>query len=393
VRLPNLLATIDSARDVGQYTSSTIGADGLPIIAYYDVTNERLKVAHCTDLACTGRTVSTLDDRGRVGQYASVAIGTDGLPLISYYDATNQSLKVAHCDDRACSNALISTLDQARGGRFGAITIGSDGLGLIAYFSEPPAAAAVAHCRDQACSKASITILPRPNYWDGIDQTMAVAVGIDGLPLIAFSMYHITIDGTEMRDWVAHCSDVACSAVSLRSFDQWVRGPRAIGESQPLSLAIGPDGMGLIAYSRGGGGGVGGHSTLHVAHCALPDCSTWDLTQIKPGFRESYPYDTGLYPSISVRPGGLPSISFYDYGGPNPRLQLASCLDPLCDSGGPFTRPGISTLDVGADVGQFGSMTVGVDGLPFISYYDATNGHLKVLHCGSPQCISYQRQR
>ena len=50
----------------------------------------------------TGFAFTTLDGSGNVGQYSSVTIGTDGLALISYYDATNADLKVAHCSNLFC---------------------------------------------------------------------------------------------------------------------------------------------------------------------------------------------------------------------------------------------------------------------------------------------------
>jgi len=80
----------------------TIGTDGLGLISYYDATNGDLKVAHCSNSACTAATLTTVDRAGNVGQYSSVTIGTDGLGLISYYDATNGDLKVAHCSDLFC---------------------------------------------------------------------------------------------------------------------------------------------------------------------------------------------------------------------------------------------------------------------------------------------------
>jgi hypothetical protein len=46
------LTTLDGPVNVGQYTSVTIGADGLGLISYYDATNGNLKVAHCSDLFC-----------------------------------------------------------------------------------------------------------------------------------------------------------------------------------------------------------------------------------------------------------------------------------------------------------------------------------------------------
>jgi hypothetical protein len=102
----NANATLDSAGDVGLYTSVTIGTDGLGLISYYDATNGDLKVAHCNNLACTSATVNTPDSAGDVGLYTSVTIGFHGLPLISYYDATNGDLKAAHCSDLACTSAI-----------------------------------------------------------------------------------------------------------------------------------------------------------------------------------------------------------------------------------------------------------------------------------------------
>ena len=90
------LATLDSTGNVGQSTSITIGADGYPVISYYDYTNGDLKVAKCLNPACTGTpTTTTLDSTGNVGQYTSITIGADANPVISYYNYTNADLKVA----------------------------------------------------------------------------------------------------------------------------------------------------------------------------------------------------------------------------------------------------------------------------------------------------------
>ena len=96
------LTAVDRGGDVGQYSSVTIGTDGLGLISYYDATSGDLKVAHCSNSACAVATLTTVDRGGDVGQYSSVTIGTDGLALISYYDATNGDLKVAHCSDLFC---------------------------------------------------------------------------------------------------------------------------------------------------------------------------------------------------------------------------------------------------------------------------------------------------
>ncbi len=59
------------------------------------------------------------------------------------------------------------------------------------------------------------------------------------------------------------------------------------------------------------------------------------------------------------------------------------------------SRPGqtITTLDSGGDVGQHTSVTIGTDDLPLISYWDITNGDLKVAHCANVFCTPYFRRR
>ena len=144
------LSTLDSAGTVGQYTSVTVGSDGLGLISYQDdFSNFDLKVAHCDNVACTSATTSTLDGAGDVGEWTSITVGADGLGLISYVDSVNLDLKVAHCDNVACTSATITTVDSADGvGQYTSMAIGADGLGLISYFDSSNTALKVAHCAD-----------------------------------------------------------------------------------------------------------------------------------------------------------------------------------------------------------------------------------------------------
>jgi hypothetical protein len=131
----NTRSTVDSAGVVGQHTSITIGTDGLPFISYYDSTNSDLKVAKCGNAACSsGNTLSTVDSTGIVGQYTSVTIGADGFPVISYYDGTNGNLKIAKCGNAACSSGNTLSTVPSTGvvvGQYTSITIGTDGFPVI----------------------------------------------------------------------------------------------------------------------------------------------------------------------------------------------------------------------------------------------------------------------
>jgi hypothetical protein len=60
---------------------------------------------------------------------------------------------------------------------------------------------------------------------------------------------------------------------------------------------------------------------------------------------------------------------------------VAHCSNTAC------TSASITTLDIAGDVGQYTSITTGADGLGLISYYDTTNGNLKVAHCANYLCI------
>jgi hypothetical protein len=94
---------LDSAGQVGAGGSLAIGVDGLELISYLDWTNSDLRMAHCSDIACTTATTTTLDNAGTGYAYGtSLVIGVDGLGLISYYESISDDLRVAHCADRFC---------------------------------------------------------------------------------------------------------------------------------------------------------------------------------------------------------------------------------------------------------------------------------------------------
>jgi hypothetical protein len=96
------ITVLDIPGNQGGGTSLAIGADGLGFISYSDATAGNLKVAHCANLACTSAVLTTVDDGGTlfVGQYTSTAIGPDGLPIIAY---NADGLRVAHCNNAFCS--------------------------------------------------------------------------------------------------------------------------------------------------------------------------------------------------------------------------------------------------------------------------------------------------
>ena len=91
------------------------------------------------------------------------------------------------------------------------------------------------------------------------------------------------------------------------------------------------------------------------------------------------------YASVTIGVDGLGLISYYD--AINESLKVAHCNDVPCSS------VSLNTLDSAGDVGLYTSVTLGVDGLALISYYDDFNDALKVAHCSNPFCVAFFRRR
>jgi predicted regulator of Ras-like GTPase activity (Roadblock/LC7/MglB family) len=252
------ITTLDSAGIVGQYTSIAIGADGLPIVSYYDVTNGRLRTAKCSNAACTASVNRTVDAAADVGQYTSIAIGTDGFPVIAYHDVTNRDLKVAKCLNAVCTAGVtITTVDSAGDvGRYASLAIGTDGFPVIGYYDSTNSDLKVAKCVNAACTGSStITIVDSTG---SVGFYASMAIGTDGLPVISY------VQGTVTNATVraAKCANAACTGSAtispVASFDSSV-------DIVGTSIAIGAEGFPVISFGDLGSG-------LRVAKCTNTAC-------------------------------------------------------------------------------------------------------------------------
>jgi hypothetical protein len=368
-------ATVDDpANAVGQYTSMTIGADGLPVISYRDYPAAALKVAHCSNASCSATdSITTVDDPAVNNQWVgqtSITIGADGLPVISYNDFAAGALKVAHCGDASCSagNTISTVDDPANGvGQYSSITIGADGLPVISYRDTTATALKVAHCGNASCSASNtISTVDDPPV-NTVGFYTSITIGADGLPVISYG------DSTALSLKVAHCSNASCSATdSITTVDD-----PANNVCNFSSITIGADGLPVISYLDNTAG------ALKVAHCSNALCSATDsITTVDD------PANTvGLWTSITIGADGLPVISYFDDTAD--ALKVAHCGNASCSAGNTIT----TVDDPANNVGQCTSMTIGADGLAVISYFDDTADALKVAHCSNRFCVPYHRPR
>jgi hypothetical protein len=139
---------VDTSGDVGQHTSVAIDQDTGEIwVSYYDVTNQDLRVA-----LYMGRNgncgpddswrCQTVDSAGDVGKYSSIAVWEDKL-MVAYYDASNANLKLARSKDPLYWVWDIVTLDTALGdtpstGLYTSAKYSDTGQEFIAYYFDNP---------------------------------------------------------------------------------------------------------------------------------------------------------------------------------------------------------------------------------------------------------------
>ena len=191
----------------------------------------------------------------------------------------------------------------------------------------------------------------------------SIAIGQDGLPVIGYQ------DADAGTVKLAKCINVACSGASVINT---VDDPPTNYVGSYTAMAIGGDGFPVMSYRDSTAG------ALKVAKCVSANCSGATIVTTAddpPGTTSGY------YTSIAIGQDGFPVISYYDQA--NQSLRVAKCVNSACTGASNLT-----TVDdqITNWVGQHTSIAIGNDGLPVISYQDATAGALKVAKCPKPTC-------
>ncbi|MEK7784326.1 MAG: hypothetical protein AAB658_02720, partial [Chloroflexota bacterium] len=290
----------------------------------------------------------------------SLELDSLGNPVISYYDFNNNALKLAHCGDATCTSGnSIVTLDS---GFYSSLALDSLGNPVISYDGGNTREFKLAHCGNADCSSGNSIVTMVSNGQFGTFTTYtSLALDSLGNPVIA---YHEIVNG-DLK--LAHCGDATCSSNnSIVTVDNG--GSDLVGRF--TSLVLDSVSNPVISYYDSTNG------DLKLVHCGDATCSNNNSIVTVDSLG-----DVGWYTSLALDGAGNPVISYTD--ATNGDLKLAHCGDANCSSGNSLV-----TVDSNGSVGRFTSLALDSLGNPVISHWDASNGDLKLAHCGDANCSS-----
>ena len=369
--IPTITAP-DTVGVVGEYTSLVLDAAGNPVVSYFDATNSDLKLLHCNDLDCAGgdESITAPDTAGSVGSHTSLVLDASGNPVISYNDATNSRLKLLHCNDPNCVGDDESiTAPDGVASLWTSLELDASGNPVVSYYDATNAQLKLLHCNDPNCAGGDESITT-PDPGSGGSYTSLVLDG-SGNPVVS---YHSNAAG---RLALLHCNDPDCVGG-----DESITFPSPFGAGFNSALVLDSAGNPVISHVNEAFTSL---PVLVVVHCNDPNCAGDDESVSDPNdFTEVFVFSPT---SIVLDIAGNPAIVYYETGDNSVLpaggdLKLVHCNDPNCLGGDDSNVTVSETLGAGL----YPSLVLNAGGDPIVSYFDSMNGHLKLLHCGDPNC-------
>ncbi len=165
---------------------------------------------------------------------------------------------------------------------------------------------------------------------------------------------------------LSHCNDANCAGGD----ESIVAVDRTGNVGRTTSLMLDAAGNPVISYFDDTNGDP------KLAHCNDANCAGGDESIValdRAGV-------VGWFTSLVLDAAGNPVVSYFDVT--NGDLKVAHCNDADCAGG----DESIVAVDRAGTVGMYTSLELDAAGSPVVSYFDVTNGDLKVAHCNDANC-------
>ncbi|MEX2375485.1 MAG: hypothetical protein WD942_07875, partial [Dehalococcoidia bacterium] len=215
----------------------------------------------------------TVIDRGEASWDIAATLDR-GLPVISYVDASDFTLRVVVCGNALCDTTqaantytTVTSIGEGGQGHRSAVAIGVDGRPVIAFRDGTRRALHVAYCGDTRCSDGGAITISEvdPGVNADVSETDAgshpsIAIGADGRPIIAYQ------DRARGALKIAHCEDVACTSATIAVLDRGASGDGP-GVGSETAILIGPDGLPIVAFRDAD------EYALKLARCSDEHCT------------------------------------------------------------------------------------------------------------------------
>ncbi len=344
-----------------------INPDGLPMILSYS--GDQINAVVCHDIQCNQATSSSYIPIPGAA-YAlgiSMAFGVDALAAFTIWDSVSGTAFLGHCNDPYCTTVVMTPLTGwvfPPGQVNMDLTMTIDGLPMIAAIEFITGNLFALHCLDPLCGG----IAPAAPFTTAVG-TPSITIMGDGFPMLAYVDFATGSLGTIV------CTDGFCMGGAVVAVHGTVTTV-----AEPVA-ATAADGFGMIAYIDTS------VPSVRYAKCTSASCGTLTTNHI---WGVTLPAQMPR-PSIVNGADGLPLIGFYDDttipGSPpiNPGFYAAHCGNLLCSS------TTTNQLAQGPLDGLRSALTIGTDGMPFVTYDLSATTTVMAMHCSNAFCVPFWR--
>ena len=253
--------TLQPGPGMGQTSVALAFSSGRALAVFRDAPQSDLRSAQCTSVACT-TILRRIASNGIVAFSPDVAVRPDGRAVAIW--TRLRAPRIALCNDTLCSNPIIRNPGAANSdGSRPSIAVRPDGR-PFAYYSFVGGTAAW-DCADSDCSSGTLRqVSGAGNFTSDFSE---LALRADGRPVMLYRR------GNTNDVFVFSCADINCTSGTERLIadEPTTQSTQVAG----LALAIGTDGRPLVAYNLSNQPTPGNFAgALRLARCADAECTS-----------------------------------------------------------------------------------------------------------------------